>query len=59
LDNRGDKKANHKWAIDNLARAFREHYSHLNWLRIFERLADIKESEHSELLDQEAFSTFL
>ena len=49
------------WSIDNLARAFRELYSNLNWLKVFEALTEIPEGadSHEMLLDQKAFTVFL
>lgn len=44
------------WSIDNLARAFRELYSNLNWLKVFEALSEVEENVE---LDTKAFSTFL
>ena len=44
------------WSIDNLARAFRELYSNLNWQKVFEALSEI---EDDIVLDQKAFATFL
>ena len=44
------------WSIDNLARAFRELYSTLNWSKVFEALSEI---EDDILLDTKAFLTFL
>ena len=40
------------WSIDNLARAFRELYSNLNWLKVFEALSEIEEDI---ILDSKAF----
>ena len=42
------------WSVDNLARAFRELYSNLNWLKVFEALTEIPESENFNL-DYKAF----
>jgi hypothetical protein len=44
------------WSVDNLARAFRELYSNLNWTRVFEALSEI---EDDLTLDSKAFTTFL
>jgi hypothetical protein len=44
------------WSFDNLARAFRELYSTLNWSKVFEALGEI---EDDILLDAKAFQTFL
>lgn len=44
------------WSIDNLARAFRELYSNLNWLKVFEALSEIQEDI---TLDFKAFQVFL
>lgn len=51
-----DKKTAMTWSVDNLARAFRELYSHLNWLKVFEALSEIEEAV---ILDGKAFSFFL
>jgi hypothetical protein len=45
------------WSVDCLARAFRECYAGLNWFKVFESLANIKESDiqlekHGVFLDQ-------
>jgi hypothetical protein len=40
------------WSIDNLARAFRELYSNLNWQKVFEALSEI---EDDITLDAKAF----
>ncbi len=37
------KKTQMNWSIDNLARAFRELYSTLNWAKVFEALSEIEE----------------
>jgi hypothetical protein len=47
-----DKKTQMNWSIDNLARAFRELYSNLNWSKVFEALSEI---EDDIILDQKAF----
>lgn len=36
-----DKKTQMSWSIDNLARAFRELYSNLSWLKVFESFGEI------------------
>jgi hypothetical protein len=33
-----------QWSIDNLARAFRELYSNLNWLKVFEALSELDDN---------------
>lgn len=33
------------WSIDNLARAFRELYSTLNWNKVFESFGEIEDHE--------------
>jgi hypothetical protein len=33
------------WSIDNLARAFRELYSTLNWNKVFESFSEIEDEE--------------
>lgn len=44
------------WSIDNLARAFRELYSNLNWLKVFEALSEVEDNIN---LDSKVFGTFL
>ena len=44
------------WSIDNLVRAFRELFSHLNWQKVYEALSEIYVDL---ILDAKAFSTFL
>ena len=38
-----DKKNPTPWSIDNLSRLFRELYSNLNWLKVFEALVEIED----------------
>lgn len=38
-----DKKNQIMWSVDNLVRAFRELFSHLNWQKVFEALGEIKD----------------
>jgi hypothetical protein len=40
-----DKKTLMSWSIDNLARAFRELYSTLNWNNVFESFGEIEDTE--------------
>jgi len=40
-----DKKTQMSWSIDNLARAFRELYSTLNWNKVFESFGEIEDPE--------------
>ena len=40
-----DKKTLMTWSIENLARAFRELWSNLNWNRVFECFGEISDSE--------------
>ena len=40
-----DKKTQMSWSIDNLARAFRELYSTLNWHKVFESFGGISDQE--------------
>jgi len=47
-----DKKTQMNWSIDTLARAFRELYSNLTMLKVFEALAEIEDDIQ---LDQKAF----
>jgi hypothetical protein len=51
-----DKKNQIQWSVDNLVRAFRELFSHLNWQKVFEALSEITEDM---ALDAKAFATFL
>lgn len=44
------------WSTDTLARAFRELYSNLSMLKVFEALTEIEDDLQ---LDQKAFQTFL
>ena len=47
-----DKKTLMTWSIDNLARAFRELYSNLNWLKVFESFGELQNHElPSSVLD--------
>lgn len=50
----GSKKALGGWGIDNIARAFRELYSNLNWFKVFEALSQIENCEFDEELDQKS-----
>ena len=40
-----DKKTVMSWSIDNLARAFRELYSKLDWQKVFESFGEIEDFE--------------
>jgi hypothetical protein len=40
-----DKKTLMTWSIENLARAFRELWSNLNWNRVFECFGEISDSD--------------
>lgn len=51
-----DKKTQMTWSVDNLARAFRELFSNLQWHRVFEALSEIDEDLS---LDAKAFQMFL
>jgi hypothetical protein len=51
-----DKKNQMTWSVDNLVRAFRELYSHLQWGKVFEALAEIRDEV---ALDVKAFTMFL
>jgi hypothetical protein len=51
-----DKKNQITWSVDNLVRAFRELFSHLNWQKVFEALSEIPDEIS---LDAKAFATFL
>ena len=39
----GDKKNYCQISIDNIARAFRETFSHYNWMKVFESLEELEE----------------
>jgi len=54
-----DKKTSMTWSVDNLARAFRELYSNLNWLKVFEALTEVSADEECTLDDAKAFQMFL
>lgn len=47
-----DKKTSMTWSVDNLARAFRELYSNLNWPKVFEALSEVSDDI---TLDYKAF----
>jgi len=48
-----DKKTPMSWSVDNLARAFRELYSGLNWNKVFDSFGEITNSEMpEEVLEQ-------
>lgn len=48
-----DKKNPMNWSIENIARAFRELYSHLNWGKVFDNLGEIENwSLEPQFLDQ-------
>jgi len=40
-----DKKTAMNWSVENLARAFRELYSSLNWNKVFDCFGEIDDSE--------------
>lgn len=40
-----DKKTVMTWSIDNLARAFRELYSTLNWSKVFDGFGEVEDFE--------------
>ena len=40
-----DKKTQMSWSIDNLARAFREQFTTLNWNKVFESFGEIEDHE--------------
>lgn len=52
----GDKKNQMQWCIDNLAKAFREVWGNLSWLKVFEALSEVEDNIQ---LDQKAFLYFL
>jgi hypothetical protein len=33
------------WSLDNLSRAFRELYSNLNWLKVFESFGNLEDND--------------
>lgn len=43
-----DKKTLMSWSIENLARAFRELYSNLNWNKVFENFGEIEDCDIPE-----------
>jgi len=43
-----DKKTTMSWSVDNLARAFRELYSNLNWTKVFDSFGEIEDWEIPE-----------
>lgn len=43
-----DKKTLMSWSIENLARAFRELYSNLNWTKVFESFGEIEDNDIPE-----------
>jgi|TARA_B110000285_G_C14801207_1_gene457534 hypothetical protein len=52
------------WSIDNLARAFREQFTTLNWNKVFESFGEIEDHEVppkviEQGLDIKQFSTLL
>lgn len=62
--NLNDKQCQMHWQAGQLQRAFRENYSHLNWLKVFEAFGDLdKEIQHFREsgmnLDEKAYSTLL
>ena len=40
-----DKKTQMSWSLDNLSRAFRELYSNLNWLKVFESFGFLEDND--------------
>jgi hypothetical protein len=40
-----DKKTIMGWSVENLARAFRELYSYLNWNKVFEQLGELEDQD--------------
>ena len=44
------------WSVDNLSRLFRELYSNLNWLKVFEALSELEDDIQ---LDSKGFNTFI
>ncbi len=43
IKDQSDKKTGMQWSVDNLSRLFRELYSNLNWMKVFEALAEIED----------------
>lgn len=33
------------WSVENLARAFRELYSYLNWNKVFDQLGELEDQD--------------
>ena len=57
-----DKKTNMTWSIENLARAFRELYSSMNWNKVFDFFGEISDLEvdlPSDGLTPSQFQTLL
>lgn len=59
-----EKVTNQQWSIDNLARAFRELYPHLNWPKVFDAFGeldryDVPDYVVEDGLDQRQFATLL
>lgn len=57
-----DKTQSLQWQTDpnHYARAFRENYSNLNWLRVFESLSELDEELDIGIsLDSKAYETFI
>ena len=57
-----DKSQTLKWQADpnNYSRAFRENYSNLNWLKVFEAFSDLdRELDVGINLDQKAYETLI
>ena len=57
-----DKSQTLKWQADpnNYSRAFRENYSNLNWLKVFEAFSELdQELEVGINLDQKAYETLI
>ena len=59
-----DKKTQMSWSIDNLARAFRELYSKLDWQKVFESFGEIEDFEVPHYiveqgLDSKQFTTLI
>ena len=59
-----DKKTTMSWSIENLARAFRELYTNLNWSKVFESFGEIEDCDISDHvlengLDSKQFQTLM
>jgi len=55
-----DKQTTMNWHAGHFSRAFRENYSNLNWLKVFEAFGNLSEGLDDNLvLDNKAYSTLM